>query len=453
MNKKRHIKTHMLVSLIGLMCAVLLTVALVFNLSVYGYIRSRVSLQLSTVSQSASEERKDSERLHKDSKRFDEHPDRITGTRGSAILLDSNGNLVSNLHGDDSVANELSEWFSNHMSEKTENRIISVESGKYAVSAANDPVQDGQTLLTYVDVTSIMAFVRQVNFVLLPIMLAAILLCVLLSRRFTRMFSAPVHSLSEFAEDIGKGSLEPREMSFPDVEFDALADSMNRMVSDLKDSKQKQEVFFQNVSHELRTPLTSIRGNAEGIVYGIMEPQQAAKVILTESDKLGNMVEDILYLSRAGKGRQDGASESTDLREVFSLCVSEQRTQAESKGITVNFDFDDKPVLLNIREQDAQRMLGNLLSNALRYAENKTTLGCRNEENEIYIYVSDDGPGVAEEDLPHIFERMYKGRGGVHGIGLAIAQSVAESCGGKITVKNDNGAVFEARFRKSEGMQ
>ena len=446
MKHKRHIKTHMLVSLTGLMCAVLLTVALIFNLSVYGYIRSRVASQLATVSQSASDERKDDEHLRKADKHFDEHPDRITGTRGSAVLLDKDGRLISNLHGDDATAAELAQWYNSADKKSVKNKIISLAGGKYAVSAVDDPVQENQTLLIYVDVTSIMAFTRQINLVLLPVILAAILLCVLLSRRFARLFSAPVSSLSAFAEDIGSGRLEQRELSFRDVEFDALASSMNRMVADLSESKRRQEIFFQNVSHELRTPLTSIRGSAEGIVYGIMEPQSAAKVILSESDKLGSMVEDILYLSRSGKGRDDGAAEPIDLRDVFSLCVSEQRPEAERRGIAVEFDFDDNPVMLGIREQDAQRMLGNLISNAIRFAHKKITLRCKNENSGIYISVSDDGPGVAEEDIPHVFERMYKGRGGVHGIGLAIAQSAAENCGGKISVKNDGGAVFEARF-------
>ena len=103
-------------------------------------------------------------------------------------------------------------------------------------------------------------------------------------------------------------------------------------------------------------------------------------------------------------------------------------------------------MLLSVREQDAERMIGNLVSNAIRYAEKTVTLRCRNEENAVYLSVEDDGPGVAAEDLPHVFERMYKGKGGKHGIGLAIAEAAAKSCGGEITVRNAGGAVFEVRF-------
>ena len=470
MKRKRHIKTHLLFTLIGLTTALLLTVALAFNLSMYGYLRSRVTAQLTNVSQSALEERRDGvpgsrefngDRSEVDDDededdedredRFDERPDRVMGTRGSAVLLNADGSVLTNLHGDAAAAQALSDWYGTRKSaDQIQNKIVILESGSYVVSAGEDPVTPGQIMLTYVDVTSVVAFARQINLVLLLVILAAILISAFLSRRVARSFAEPVRSLSAFAEQIGSGNLEPQALAFRDVEFDALADSMNSMATDLREARQKQDVFFQNVSHELRTPLTSIRGNAEGIAYGLIEPQQAAKVILAESDKLSGMVEEILFLSRAGKEKQEAGAQALDLREAFSLCVSEQRAEAESKGVAFAFDFDDAPVILRIRAQDAERMIGNLLSNAIRYAENEVVLTCRNEPDAVRFSVKDDGPGVAEEDLPHVFERMYKGRGGRHGIGLAIAQTVAENAGGAITVRNDHGAVFEARFPQKQ---
>lgn len=136
-----------------------------------------------------------------------------------------------------------------------------------------------------------------------------------------------------------------------------------------------------------------------------------------------------------------------DLREVLSLCVSEQHTEAEKKGLSFSFDFDENPVMLAIREQDAQRLFGNLISNAVRYASKEIRLSCHSSGESAIIRVADDGPGIAEEDLPHVFERFYKGKDGKHGIGLAIAQSVADAYQGTLTARNENGAVFEAAFR------
>lgn len=447
MKRKWHIRKRILFTLTGLTCALLLVVALAFNLSVRGYIRSRVSAQLATVSQDASEQRRENDGNPKEARRFDGHPDRIMGTQGNALILSEDGEFLFVLHGDETVGRELASCFSSQgQLEGLKYKVISTDSGSYAVSAVSDPVKEGQYLLTYVDVTSLLALTDQINLVLLIVILAAVLLSLVLSRRFSRSLAEPVQNLSDFAAEIGRGNLAAREMDFRDVEFECLSESMNRMVSELQEAKRKQETFFQNVSHELRTPLTSIRGNAEGIVYDVIEPKKAAKVILSESDKLGGMVEDILYLSRMGKGRAEGAAEPVDLREVLSLCVSEQDTEVKKKELSFQYDFDESPVLLPIREQDAERLFGNLLSNAVRYARKEIRLSCHRREDTVTVSVADDGPGIAAEDLPHIFERFYKGKDGKHGIGLAIAESVVRAYGGELTARSENGAVFEVTF-------
>ena len=473
--RKWHVRTRILLTMTGLICAVLLVVAMAFNLSIRQYIRSRVAAQLTMVSEDASKQRKDN--FHGSGtdpssgtgtgydpvsgsgtgydpvsgadpgRRFDDHPDRMIGTSGNAVILDGDGSLLFVLHGDETTGTDLASCLTEHGHiDKFQYKVIAVDSGSYAVSVTDDPLTSGQYLLTYVDVTSLLSLTGRINLMLLIVILGAVILSVFLSRIFAGTIAKPVQMLSSFAHDIGSGDLRQQEFSFQDIEFDDLAVSMNGMVSDLNDARQKQEIFFQNVSHELRTPLTSIRGNAEGIVYGVMEPQAAAKVILSESDKLGGMVEDILYLSRMSKAVPEDDKKQLDLREVLDLCVSEQHVSAEGKEISFYFDFDDDPVLLSIREQDAQRLFGNLISNAIRYAKSQITLTCRTENGAAFVSVADDGPGIPEEDLPHIFERFYKGKGGKHGIGLAIAQAVAESCRGTLTAHNNGGAVFEVRF-------
>ena len=447
MKKQRKIRTRLTLTLIGLTCGVLLAVMLAFNIAVQSYLRSRVSTQLGEVTQSVSEDRRRDGRGQKDDKRFDDRPDRVTGAQYSAAVLAEDGSLLNVLHGDEAAAQALAEYVRAHaLSADTKSKVVSLDGSTYAISLQADPVEEGHRLLIYADVTSVTAFTNRVNLILLIVILAAVLISVLLSRRFARSFAKPVQELTDFAVDIGGGALEQRELRFRDAEFQQLADSMNQMAGELEQAKQKQETFFQNVSHELRTPLTSIRGNAEGILCGVIEPQAAGRVILSESEKLGGMVEDILYLSRMGKGRPEGEAEPLDLREVLSLCVSEQHTEAKKKDLRFTFDFDEDPVLLPIREQDAQRLFGNLISNAVRYARKEIRLSCRSAGGKITVRVADDGPGVAEEDLPHVFERFYKGAGGKHGIGLAIARSVAEAWNGSLSVRNDGGAVFEAVF-------
>ena len=110
MKRKWHIKTRLLVTMTGLTCLILVVVAIAFNLSVKGYIRARVSSQLDLVSRSATEIRREERGPRMNPDPFNEHPDKITGTRGNAVILDEKGNLEFNLHGDNKIAAELAEW-------------------------------------------------------------------------------------------------------------------------------------------------------------------------------------------------------------------------------------------------------------------------------------------------------------------------------------------------------
>ena len=443
--KKIHLRTRILITMIGLTCAVLIIVALVFNLSVRGYIRSRVSAQLEDVSESISAERHDP----KGGKHYDGKPDRITGVSGNAALFSESGELIDVLHGSRETAERIAEQFANGSVKMGAGyAAVSTDEGTFAVSMDRDPMDENAYIVSFADVTSLTALTARVNLVLIIVILAAILLCVLLSRYFARSLSKPVQELSEFARDIGRGDLEPRALDYKEAEFAGLADSMNRMARELDEEKRRQETFFQNVSHELRTPLTSIRGNAEGISFGVMEPKAAAGVIISESDRLTAMVEEILYLSRMDRGAADVTAEPIDLRELLSLCVSEQRTEAEKKGISFGFDFDEEPVMFPIKETDGEKLFGNIISNAVRYAKSRIGVSCREADGIITVTVRDDGSGIAEADLPHVFERFYKGEGGKYGIGLAIAKSVAEAYHGSLEAKNDCGAVFTAAFTK-----
>lgn len=444
--KKRHLRTRILVTLVGLTCAMLIAVALAFNLSIRGYIRSRVSAQLFSVSESISDERHDP----KGGKSFDDRPDRITGVRGNAAIFTGNGELIDILHGDETAARQIAAMCANgSVRMGVKYTTVKTESGAFAVSMEQDPVQAGAYIVSYVDVTSLTALTARVNIVLIIVILAAILVSILLSRHFARSLAEPVQSLSDFARDIGGGDLSPRELDFKEVEFSGLADSMNHMARELDESKRRQETFFQNVSHELRTPLTSIRGNAEGIAYGVMEPKAAAGVILSESDRLAAMVDEILYLSRMDRGAADTSAEPIDLRELLSLCVSEHRTEAEKRGIGFEFDFDEEPVMFPIKETDGEKLFGNIIANAARYAKSRIDVSCREAEGRVRVRIRDDGNGISENDLPRVFERFYKGEGGKHGIGLAIAKSVAEAYHGSLEAENDNGAVFTAVFNKN----
>ena len=129
MKRHWHIQTRLLFTLIAFTAAILLTVGVTFNLSVHGYIRSRVTSQLDAVSENASAVRKEGTPAM-DGKRFDRNPDRVFGTMGSAFVIDDQGMPVNPMHGDEEIIRSLSEYFSsNNIDEEMHGKIISIEDG------------------------------------------------------------------------------------------------------------------------------------------------------------------------------------------------------------------------------------------------------------------------------------------------------------------------------------
>lgn len=490
--KRWRIQDRILTTLLFLTAAILFAVALAFHLFIRAYIWNRASTQLDAIADSVSFAHTPPDRGgnetgnppapdakprnisgkrkpgQKPGQKPDGRQDRVTGVLGNAVALDADGAILDAPAGEAETAAELSAYFSagGELNGRIRREALTLDSGNYILSVVPDPLEENIFWACYVDVTAIEAFTRQANLVLCAIICAALLLSGFLSRWISRAFAEPVQRLSAFAQEIGRGDFRRREFPFRDAEFHALAESMNRMADELKESKRKQETFFQNVSHELRTPLTAIRGNAEGIACGLMKPKESANTILAEADRLTGFVEDILYLSRMGRAAPEGSAPPLDLRDVLSLCVSEQRTGAGR--LSFSFDFDETPVLLEIRERDARQLFGNLISNAIRYADKEIRLSCHTggqpcraekpasrhtEKSGVWVRVCDDGPGILPEDLPHIFERFYKGAGGKHGIGLSIVRTVADAYHGKITVEtggtaagNGGGAAFTVWF-------
>ena len=216
-----------------------------------------------------------------------------------------------------------------------------------------------------------------------------------------------------------------------------------RFGRDIEKEAERQQTFFQNASHELKTPLMAIQGYAEGIQAGVMDTGGAADVILEESDRMTELVEELLDISKIDMGRQRLTLSETDIRELLYDGIRAVEPIAAG-GITIVPDFPEEPVMVSCDDTQLRRAVTNILSNGVRYARSELRLTCRADKRHVTIRIQDDGDGIAEEDIPHIFDRFYMGRSGKSGIGLALTKEIIHLHRGTIRAYNgETGAVFD----------
>lgn len=327
------------------------------------------------------------------------------------------------------------------------NTLTASDGETYLVNIYEAPVQSQRLryIITYCPASRIGGWVTEAAVLVLTIASVFVVLVFAVLWTATRSITQPLHRLCREAERIGGGSFTEIEPAFSLRELEDLRLAMNRMSDQLMRSDQSQKNFFQNVSHELRNPLMSISGYAQGIEQGVFQPpKDAAHTILTESLRLTEVVNSLLTLSRLESGQQNTDLGPVRVIEVIEDCLDRLNGLAVQQGISLTLVPFEKSMMVYGEEELLGKILENLLTNAIRYAKTTVAIAVKAEKQQVAISVSDDGDGIDEKDLHHLFERCYKGRGGNFGIGLAIAHSAAEKMEGHLEAENQHngGAVF-----------
>jgi len=315
-------------------------------------------------------------------------------------------------------------------------RLIRAGGSVYFITSARVMVMPPvEYTVYYIDITDLQRFTAGVNLRLLGLVAIIWFATMVVSTFLAGTLAWPLKNLSKFAGQIGQGNFEPNPIIFANEEFEELNQSLNHTAKQLARYDNDQKTFFQNVSHELRTPLMSIKSYAEGIKYGVMEHTMAADTILECTDRLTEMVGDILYVSRIDNITPP-MMEDVNLTALIEERVAGQKSLAERKGLTIDFKSDGETIIISCVISYIERAIDNLISNAIRYAESAITLECFTIGAKVTIRVLDDGPGFEPDALPNIFERFFKGKNGLTGIGLSIVKSVVEQHKGTAAAEN-----------------
>lgn len=331
--------------------------------------------------------------------------------------------------------------------EKNKAYTITVGRDSYIVFA-NRLVQASLARSPYIvfisSVNSGNGVMNTLNIMLILIMLVAVIISVFIALKVSKSISKPIINLCGYAKKIGRGEFVYVQPDSSSREIYDLCSNMNEMSEQLQNSNNAQKTFLQNASHELRTPLMSIQGYAEGIIKGVFQDtDKAARIICDESKRLNTLVEELLTLSHIEN--KTYASEMTNLNISHMIKEYIQRVNGlamkENKEIICDIQGDN--ILVAADDNLLSRAVINVISNCIRYAKTKVKVSVYEKESNAFIKIGDDGVGINDADIPHIFERFYKGEKGNFGLGLSIAKIAVEYMGGTITAYNtENGAEF-----------
>ncbi len=272
-----------------------------------------------------------------------------------------------------------------------------------------------------------------------------LLIGVVVANSLSRKLTQPLREAQVVTARIADGDLSVRlrehaaATGAPKDELDALAHSINAMAEALERSRGLERQFLLSVSHDLRTPLTSIRGYAEAIADGAApDPTSAASIILAESRRLERLVKDLLDLAKLDARRFTLHIGPLDLNEIATDSADGFRREIEALGLHIELAEQPGPVPVFADPDRLQQVIANLIENAIKYAREVITVRVVVDGHGPRLEVIDDGPGIAPQDLPHVFERLYvaaatpqrKETGS--GLGLAIVRELVEAMGGRV---------------------
>lgn len=297
-------------------------------------------------------------------------------------------------------------------------------------------------------VTSLRNVDRQIILVSMIAVLVGVLfvtVVLLSSSYFIRSIIDPVTEITATAKRISSGSYGSQIQKKFDDEIGELVDTINDMSMKISQSEKMQTEFISSVSHELRTPLTAISGWGETLLSGdTLDPQETRRgmlIILRETRRLTDMVEDLLEFTRIQDGRFTLNVQTCDIRTEFEDTVFMYGNRLRQEGIALEYlDNDDDIPEIPCDASRLRQVFLNILDNAAKHGGEgkRITAAMTFEEGNVVVRIRDFGSGIPEDELPHVKLKFYKGSSKVRGsgIGLAVCEEIVTMHGGSLTLEN-----------------
>jgi signal transduction histidine kinase len=291
-------------------------------------------------------------------------------------------------------------------------------------------------------------FISAVHRYLLWAFLGAVILAVVLSFLMMRRVLAPLSRMSVITREIASGDFSARVPAGSQDEVGQLARAFNDMAAGLEAIENLRRTLMIDVAHELRTPLTNIRGYLEALDDRVLPfSTETFTLLQNETLRLAELVEDVLQLARADAAHGQLDCQPTDLADVIQVALDNFSRAFEEKSVTVNVDVPGIPTVVQADRRRMARVLRNLADNAARYSPAGGTVDIRlaADSRDVRIDFINSADRLVAADLPHLFERFYRGeksrsrRHGGAGIGLAIVKELVEAHGGQVSAMLEDG--------------
>lgn len=293
---------------------------------------------------------------------------------------------------------------------------------------------------------------------LLPVI---VILAVIGGWIITKRAFQPIREITRISEEIQDDADLSRRIPMGDTqdEIYELSESINEMFDKLESDMEREKQFSSDVSHELRTPIAIIQAQSEYAMDNPDAAQAAAATINKQAKRMSSLVSKLLMLSRSDSGRLNLDREDVDFSEVCTDIAEQQQMIVEDYDIVIETEIEDN-VHIVADEGMLIRIILNLIDNAVKYGKNPggtIKLSLRKEGKTAVCRVTDDGPGISEENQDKIFQRFYqvdgaREDGASSGLGLSMVASLTKAMGGTVKLYSQlgEGSTFELKFKAVE---
>ncbi|HII4441495.1 TPA: sensor histidine kinase [Clostridium perfringens] len=292
-----------------------------------------------------------------------------------------------------------------------------------------------------------LVFLDIVNKIILGIGVLLILASTIMGFIISRSIIRPINKLMTKAKYMSKGEYDKKiEINTDILEINDLINSINNLSQSIKEQENIRKRLTGDISHELKTPLTNIQSHLEAMIDGIWEPTEERLLsVKEEAERLSALVSDMQKLNKYDEFSIKLKKDNVNISDIICFVIFQFSNLAKSKNIKI--EYEKKNINLYCDKDKITQALVNILSNAIRYSNEGSTIFIeeRLKDNKVIISIEDQGIGISEEDLKYVFERFYRAdksrtraTGGT-GIGLTIVKSILSSHGGEVKLESKLG--------------